>query len=43
MKLTETEAKRVILSLEKAAGDTGEYPTEQEIEEALERAQKAKG
>ncbi len=40
--LTKEETAKVIRSLERAAGDTGEYPTEAEIQQALEKAQAAK-
>ena len=42
MNLTEEERQKVIRSLEKAAGDTGEYPTEEEIEVACEKVRRAK-
>ena len=42
MNLTEEERRKVIRSLELAAGDTGEYPTEEEIEVACEKARQAK-
>ncbi len=41
--LTEYERNKVVQSLIKAAGDTGEYPTDDEIEIAYEKARRAKG
>ncbi len=43
MTLTEYERDKVVQSLIKAAGDTGEYPTDDEIEIAYEKARRAKG
>ena len=37
MNLTDSERRKVIRSLELKAGDTGEYPTEEEIEAACGR------
>ncbi len=42
MTLTDYERDKVVQSLIKAAGDTGEYPTDEEIEIACEKARRAK-